>query len=159
MYVEYSKPLMRQHRAPSEPSSLALSAGISEARGAHNVSREAGGGSWRLLSGGDSFCNVATSGVTIFEWNEAKNRSNLRKHVLDFEEAVEMFGGLVFAEPDTREDYGENRWAGLGMIRRRAAQVVFSGEPGSIRIVSLRKATRSENKQYEKAVQNRLEES
>jgi uncharacterized DUF497 family protein len=70
-----------------------------------------------------------------------------------------MFGGLVFAEPDTREDYGENRWAGLGMIRRRAAQVVFSGEPGSIRIVSLRKATRSENKQYEKAVQNRLEES
>ena len=46
------------------------------------------------------------------EWNEAKNRSNVRKHGFDFQDAEEIFRGVVVAEPDTREDYGEKRWVG-----------------------------------------------
>jgi uncharacterized DUF497 family protein len=93
-----------------------------------------------------------------FEWNEAKNRSNIRKHGFDFADAEEMFRGMLIVAPDTREDYGERRWTGLGSIRGRTVHVVFT-EPGpeTIRIISLRKASRRESEQYEKAVQDRLE--
>ena len=53
-----------------------------------------------------------------FEWDEAKNRSNLRKHGFNFAEADELFRSVLVVEPDTREDYGEKRWIGLGMVRR-----------------------------------------
>ena len=94
----------------------------------------------------------------VFEWDEAKNRANLRKHGLDFADAEEMFRGGFLYEPDTREDYGEKRWTGLGMIRGRIAHVVFV-ERGTetIRVISLRKASRRERKEYEKAIQDRLE--
>ncbi len=93
-----------------------------------------------------------------FEWNEAKNRSNIRKHGLDFADAGEMFRGVLVADPDTREDCGERRWIGLGMIRGRTAHVVFTERgPETIRIISLRKASRRESEQYEKAIQDRLE--
>jgi uncharacterized DUF497 family protein len=93
-----------------------------------------------------------------FEWDEAKNRANLQKHGLDFADAEEMFRGGFLYEPDTREDYGERRWTGLGTIGGRVAHVVFAerGE-GTIRVISLRKASRRESKEYEKAIQDRLE--
>jgi uncharacterized DUF497 family protein len=46
----------------------------------------------------------------------------------------------------------------LGNIRGRTAHVVFTEpSPETIRIISLRKASRRERKQHEKAIQNRLE--
>ncbi len=93
-----------------------------------------------------------------FEWDQAKNRSNLRKHGLDFADAEELFRGIAFVDPDAREDYGERRWVGLGNIRGRIAHVVFiESGPETIRIISLRKASCRERKQFEKAIQNRLE--
>jgi uncharacterized DUF497 family protein len=95
-----------------------------------------------------------------FEWDERKNRQNIRKHGLDFRDAEEMFRGVVAAEPDTREDYGEKRWVGIGLIQERVTHVVFTERgPDTIRIISLRKATKRESEQYEKAIQDRLEES
>ena len=93
-----------------------------------------------------------------FEWDEAKNRSNMRKHAFDFADAEEMFHGVLVVEPDTREDYGERRWIGLGVVRGRLAHVVFAERDLEIiRIISLRKATSREQKEYEKAIQDRLE--
>jgi hypothetical protein len=92
-----------------------------------------------------------------FEWDEAKRRSNLRKHGYDFADAEEMFRGGLIAEPDTREDYGERRWAGLGMIRGHLSQIVFAEkDPETIRIISLRKATNREREAYETAIQDGL---
>ena len=94
----------------------------------------------------------------IFEWDEAKNRANIRKHGFDLADAAEMFRGVLVADPDTREDYGDKRWRGVGMIRGRTAYVVFAERgPEAIRIISLRKATRRESKEYQKAIQDRLE--
>ena len=105
--------------------------------------------------------NVATFGVTIlFEWDEAKNRANIRKHGFDFAEAEEMFRGTLLVQPDTAEDYGEQRWIGVGMTRGRVAFVAFAERPrGTIRIISLRKADHEEREQYEKALQDGLETS
>ena len=92
------------------------------------------------------------------KWGEAKNRADIRKHGLDLADAEEMFRGVLVVDPDIREDYGEKRWAGLGMIRGRTAYVVFTErESEAIRIISLRKASRRECKEYEKAIQDRLE--
>jgi uncharacterized DUF497 family protein len=52
-----------------------------------------------------------------FEWDEIKNRSNIRKHGFDFADAEEMFRNNLLARPDTRQDYGERRWIGIGAIR------------------------------------------
>jgi hypothetical protein len=50
---------------------------------------------------------------------------------------------------------GEKRWIGLGLIHGRVAHVVFAErEPDTIRIISLRKATKRESEQYEKAIQD-----
>jgi len=71
---------------------------------------------------------------------------------------AEMFGGPVLARPDTREDYGEPRWIGVGLIRGRCVVMAFAEQAdGTIRIISLRKATRYERKEYEKTIQDGLE--
>ncbi len=93
-----------------------------------------------------------------FEWDEAKNRANLRKHGFDFTEAEEMFRGFLLILPDTREDYGEERWLGIGMVRSRCAFVEFAEpSPDKIRVISLRRANNEERKEYEKAFQDGLE--
>ena len=93
-----------------------------------------------------------------FEWDEAKNRSNIRKHGLDFAEAEEMFRGLLVVEPDTREDYGEKRWRGIGTIRGRTTVIIFAEtDPETISIISLRRAHHEEREEYEKAIQDGLE--
>jgi uncharacterized protein len=72
-----------------------------------------------------------------FEWDEAKNRANIRKHGFDFADAEEMFRGLLLVRPDTRDDYGEERWLGIGMIRGSVAFVAFTErEAGTVRVVS-----------------------
>jgi uncharacterized DUF497 family protein len=93
-----------------------------------------------------------------FEWDERKNRENIKKHGFDFVDAEEMFRGVLVVDPDTRKDYGESRWSGIGTIRGRTAVLVFTERgPETIRIISLRKASRRERKQYEKAVKDELE--
>jgi len=92
------------------------------------------------------------------EWDEAKNRTNARKHGFNFAEAEEMFRGALLVRPDTREDYDEKRWIGIGMIQSRVAFVAFVElADDTIRIISLRKANHEERKEYEKAIQNGLE--
>ena len=93
-----------------------------------------------------------------FEWDEAKNRSNIRKQGFDFADAEEMFRGMLIVDPDMHEDYGERRWIGVGSIRGRTAHVVFTQPaPDTIRIISLSKVSHRESKEYEKAIQDGLE--
>jgi uncharacterized DUF497 family protein len=92
------------------------------------------------------------------EWDEAKNRGNLRKHGFHLADAAEMFDGPFLARPDTREDYGEERWIGIGMTKGRVAFVAFTAESHeTIRIISIRKATNEERQEYEAAIKDGLE--
>ena len=53
---------------------------------------------------------------------------------------------------DERKDYGEERWVGIGLMELRVVVIVFT-EPqeNTIRVISFRKATSDEAKQYEQA--------
>jgi uncharacterized DUF497 family protein len=90
-----------------------------------------------------------------FEWDEAKNRSNIRKHGFDSTDAPEVFQGPLLARPDTREDYGEERWIAIGLLRNRVVVLAFAQRAEDVmRIISLRKANRNEREAFEKAIQD-----
>ena len=93
-----------------------------------------------------------------FEWDEAKNELNIRKHGFDFADADRVFHGPFpfLIRIDCREDYGEDRWMGIGMLDGRVVVLIVFTEPATniIRIISMRKATNHERAAYEKAIKN-----
>ena len=94
-----------------------------------------------------------------FEWDEGKNRSNLRKHGFGLADAVPMFEGPMLALPDDREEYGESRWIGIGVTHGRIAVVAFAERSEAcLRIISLRKANQRERRLFEETIAHKLEE-
>ena len=94
-----------------------------------------------------------------FEWDQQKNQANVAKHELDFADASKVFRLPLRVSLDERQDYGEERWVGLGILDGRVVVVVFT-EPDqqTIRIISLRKALPYEQKRYEQYLKNELGE-
>jgi uncharacterized DUF497 family protein len=86
-----------------------------------------------------------------FEWNDKKARLNKRKHKLTFEEASTIFGdSLSVTIPDTVHSIGEDRFITIGTsINNRLLVVVHTDRGDIIRIISARKATQNEKRQYE----------
>ena len=90
-----------------------------------------------------------------FQWDEEKNKANIRKHRIDFSSVPSVFGNPMLVDLDERENHGEDRWIGIGILRNTIVVVVFA-EPrlDTIRIVSARKANRYERKRYEQALEH-----
>ena len=88
---------------------------------------------------------------TLFEWDSHKAEANLRKHGVSFEEAQTVFTGplsVTLLDPDHSED--EDRFVDIGMSdNRRVLVVVYTEHDQRIRLISARKATPVECKQYE----------
>lgn len=51
-----------------------------------------------------------------FDWDEKKRIDNIRKHGFDFADAWKIFTTPMLTELDDRQDHGEDRWVGIGMI-------------------------------------------
>lgn len=85
-----------------------------------------------------------------FEWDEEKAKSNLKKHRVSFDEALTVFTDpFSLTIPDPGHSSGEQRYIDIGSSERGRMLVVVYTERGSnIRIVSGRKATKSERKIY-----------
>ena len=87
-----------------------------------------------------------------FEWDEAKNRENRRKHSVSFEEAETVFldeHALRFYDPDHSAD--EDRFLMLGISFRLRVLVVchcFRANDAVVRIISARKANKEEEAEY-----------
>ncbi|CAE6888944.1 hypothetical protein R69608_02227 [Paraburkholderia nemoris] len=90
-----------------------------------------------------------------FEWDELKNQINIRKHGIDFRDAVDVFDHPVLTAIDQREDYGEERWIALGWMAAIVGVVVYVERNADvIRIISARKATKHEIKRHKYSVWN-----
>ena len=89
---------------------------------------------------------------TIFEWDEQKNAANKAKHGVSFEEAVSVFDdsrALVIPDPDHSDD--EERFIILGLSAKLNMLVVchcYRNYEQTIRIISARKATKTESRFY-----------
>lgn len=88
-----------------------------------------------------------------FEWDERKERTNRAKHRIDFQEAATTFydpNALVISDPDHSDN--EDRFVLLGWsYRLRLLVVCHCHRQGGdvIRIISARRATRREQRQYQ----------
>ena len=86
-----------------------------------------------------------------YEWDEAKDRSNVQKHGVSFAEAVTAFGDeRGFDVYDDRRDYGEERWVWFGRVSGRLLiiAVAFTEREDAIRIISARPAEPDEETAY-----------
>jgi uncharacterized protein len=90
-----------------------------------------------------------------FEWDENKAKQNLKKHRVSFDEAAAVFGdplSLTIADPLHSQE--EDRFVILGEShQRRLLVVVFTERGENIRIISARRASRRERKDYEEGVE------
>ena len=84
-----------------------------------------------------------------FEWDAQKNSSNRQKHGISFEEASCIFDNPVLTKIDVRRDYGEIRAVSYGMIAEFVVvAVVHTDRNGKKRIISARRAEKTERKNY-----------
>jgi uncharacterized DUF497 family protein len=87
----------------------------------------------------------------IFEWDETKNRINREKHGLDFDAVFAFDWENALIADRTRRDDGERRVAALGLYSGKIHTVVFTKRDRNIRIISLRRSNRKEERAYEAA--------
>ena len=84
-----------------------------------------------------------------FDWDSAKDEANRKKHGISFDEAKDIFDGPTLTRADDRQEYGEDRDISLGSLSPDAVLVVVHTErEDKIRLISARKANRSERKVY-----------
>jgi uncharacterized protein len=84
-----------------------------------------------------------------YQWDRDKAASNLNKHDIDFADAVSVFSDdLATTVNDDR--FEEERFITIGIDAfGRILVVVYTWRGDEIRLISARKATRSERNQYE----------
>ena len=91
-----------------------------------------------------------------FEWDENKNKANIEKHGLDFQEASSVFydeTGIIFDDPEHSEE--EERFILLGMSSSANVCMVchcYRQSDTVIRIISARKATKKEEQRYVRGI-------
>jgi uncharacterized protein len=93
-----------------------------------------------------------------FDWDSAKAESNRRKHGISFATAVRAFGDPFALTTASGVEDGEMRWQTLGLVEGHVLLLVVhivseedpdKGEIEIIRIISARRADRSERRRYE----------
>ena len=91
-----------------------------------------------------------------FDWDENKNRINLEKHGITFEEASTVFfddRAILFDDPEHSMD--EDRFLLLGMSETAKVCIVchcYRESDTVIRFISARQATRKEEQRYVRGI-------
>lgn len=89
-----------------------------------------------------------------FEWDEAKRRSNIKRHGIDFVELKRVFEGETVTLLDDRYAYAETRFLTLGLAKGTVIAVSHTETDEAIRIISARKAQKDEEITYFKEVRD-----
>lgn len=83
-----------------------------------------------------------------YTWDETKRYANLKKHGLDFADAEKVLASPLVLIEDRRQDYGEQRMIGIGMLDFLVVLIVHVEDNEEIRIISMRKADSDETDLY-----------
>ncbi len=81
-------------------------------------------------------------------WDELKRKKTLDERGLDFADAKTVFDGATFSFEDDRFDYGERRVVTLGLLGIVVVAIVHTESEKEIRIISMRKGEKNEQKVY-----------
>ena len=82
------------------------------------------------------------------EWDDNKAATNLEKHGISFEDAKNVFLDPSYIQREDTRDYGEVRFQVIGAVKQRILFVVYTRRTTRFRLISARKASRNERKQY-----------
>lgn len=85
----------------------------------------------------------------IFEWDETKSRINREKHGLGFDAVFAFNWEDALVADRTRQSEGEQRLAALGLCDGKIYTVVFTKHGRNVRIISMRRSNRKEERAYE----------
>ena len=85
----------------------------------------------------------------MYEWDEAKRQANIQKHRIDLEAANEFEWETAIKVPTMRG--GEVRFIATGYIGDRLHTVIYTERGSRLRIISLRRASRQEERSYAQA--------
>lgn len=88
-----------------------------------------------------------------FEWDEVKAKENLLKHKVPFDEGETIFNDpFLLTYPDVDNSETEERYVNIGVSAKDRILVLINTERrGKIRIISCRKATMLERRDYEES--------
>jgi hypothetical protein len=86
----------------------------------------------------------------VLVWDEAKRKSNLEKHGLDFKDARLVYDNPEKCTYDSSRQ-GEQRWMDLALavIRGRLLALIYTERGNDVHVISFRPASREEHQQYE----------
>lgn len=90
-----------------------------------------------------------------FEWDENKNKLNKLNHKVTFQQASQIFSDpFCIKRIDDRFDYGEERWQAIGSFQGVVVLLVAythrdDNDVEIIRLISARKANKTEREEYE----------
>ena len=84
-----------------------------------------------------------------FVWDRRKNRANLARHGIAFEDAIRIFDGPTLEKVDDRFDYGEIRVYAIGVVSGLEITLIYTDvSETERRIISAWRAERHERKAY-----------
>lgn len=84
-----------------------------------------------------------------FVWNPRKNRANLARHGIAFEDAKQIFEGPTFEQVDYRFDYEEVRVYAIGVANGLEIALIYTDvSETERRIISAWRAVRHEREAY-----------
>lgn len=86
--------------------------------------------------------------ITSYEWDEAKNQGNLRKHGLAFDVVLEFGWSAAVIEEDERYNYGERRFRAFGRLNGVGVCVAFTPRTHAVRIITVRHMHEKETRRY-----------
>lgn len=90
-----------------------------------------------------------------FEWDEKKSKANHQKHGVTFEQASKIWeGNFIEFEGIAKLKKGEERKATLGKIKEKIYAVIWTQRKEKIRIISTRRARKSEESLYSSRFQD-----
>ncbi len=84
-----------------------------------------------------------------YTWDIDKNRSNLKRHKIAFEDARRIFEGAIVEQIDQRFDYGEIRVYAIGLVEGLEITVIYTDrDPDERRIISAWRSEPHERRYY-----------
>ena len=88
-----------------------------------------------------------------YQWDPAKSKSNVKKHGVEFADALGVFedpDAITIEDPDSEE---EQRFLSIGLdVLGRIIVVAYTYRDDDVRLISARKATKKEVKIYEERI-------
>ncbi|MGE3510896.1 MAG: BrnT family toxin [Vicinamibacterales bacterium] len=89
----------------------------------------------------------------LLEFDDAKSARNVKERGIGFERFADMDLTRALSREDTRAEYGERRITLLGPIDERLHVAVITYRGDRVRVISLRRANRREERMYAKESQ------